>query len=471
MIGRNVLIQILSGGFGSFISFLTLSLAARLFGPSILGNLAYVISFFGLIFAFSDLGFSRAHVHFTAALKKPKQTLGTFLRLKSTLLALSAVAALIFGLTNPDTFKGLFVLILFYQLITRLAETVFITFEGLQLSLPQNMARLISKFFRLGAVLILGLVLKNNLSYGLTFIVEGLALAIIALILINRFKPLVYSKALANKYWRYSLPFFVILPLSYLQNNGVVVILKKLSATTQVGYFSASLGMAGFVKSLFGALMVFFFPQISAFFKKKDFKSIQRYADLSVKYLLLLFTPLLILLYLLRQEVVTLVLGSSFIPAVPVFSLFLLGTFILMLVAPYDQILFATQNHQPLVKISLVSLILSLSASFFLIPSLGAQGAVISLIIAWLVSGSWHLFLVKKNLKLKLLPRFFSFFIPALIILVSFEKLIVSMSPGLIIKLVLVALSLIIYLLTLAALKTYSIKDIRYFFSLLKLKK
>ena len=143
MIGKNALIQIISSSLSGLITFFTLSLSARLFGPSVLGNVAYVTGLLGLVFAFSDLGFSRAQVYFTAILKKPGKTLGTFLRLKLFLLFAAVIIALIFALFKQATFQGLFFLMLTYELTTRLAESVFITFGGLGESLSQNFARFI----------------------------------------------------------------------------------------------------------------------------------------------------------------------------------------------------------------------------------------------------------------------------------------------------------------------------------------
>jgi len=94
MIGKNVLTQIVLTLVGSVVGFISLSLSARLFGPFILGHLAYVFGITGLIFAFSDLGLSKAQIHFTAAYDSAKKTLGSFLLLKSGLLLATSVAAL-----------------------------------------------------------------------------------------------------------------------------------------------------------------------------------------------------------------------------------------------------------------------------------------------------------------------------------------------------------------------------------------
>ena len=97
MIGKNTLIHLTLTVLTGLISFLVLSFSARLFGPTILGNLAYLFSLTGLIFAFSDLGFSNAHGFYTASSKNPGQNLLTFLSIKAVLLLISSIIAFIYA--------------------------------------------------------------------------------------------------------------------------------------------------------------------------------------------------------------------------------------------------------------------------------------------------------------------------------------------------------------------------------------
>ena len=405
MIGKNALIQIISSSLSGLITFFTLSLSARLFGPSVLGNVAYVTGLLGLVFAFSDLGFSRAQVYFTAILKKPGKTLGTFLRLKLFLLFAAVIIALIFALFKQATFQGLFFLMLTYELTTRLAESVFITFEGLGESLSQNFARFIGKLLRLAAVIVFGVSLKNNFGYSLTFVAEGLGLLILAAVLARRFLPLNFSRNLVQKYFKYSLPFFAIIPLSYFHDNSLVVILRHFHPANQVGFFSASFQLVSFLKTLYGAVMIFFFPKMSALFSKKDLEGVKRYTHLAGKYLTTLFAPIFLAAWLFRHTIIKTVLGVEFLHVAPIFSLLLASTFWLMLVAPYDQLLFASKNHRPLILVNLADLAIVVLVSFWLVPQYGALGTVIAVSSSWFIGGLWHLWLVKSRLKIT--PKFF----------------------------------------------------------------
>ena len=458
MIGKNTLIQIFLTGLSGVAGFFFLSLSARLFGPDILGFIAYLFSLTAIIFAFSDLGLSRAHGFYTASSAKPGQNLGTFLSLKSFLLLLSSVAAFIyvyFFHTRSAWF--LLTLIILIQVLTRLSDSILVTFESRQQVLPQNIVRLITKLFRLLAVILIARHLKTNLGYSLVYLIDAGLIMLLSLILMMRFRPLKFSKQLVNKYLLYSLPFFAIVPLSYLQDNSLIIILKKFQTIREVGYYSASLGLTGSVKTLYAAVMLYFFPKISKLFSQKNQVQIQAYLHMASKYLLVIFTPIFMLLFLFRREVIALVLGREFLPAIPVFAWLLLGTYILMVSAPYDQVLFATKNHRPLVIVNIFGLTIAVSLSFWLAPLYGAIGTVIASLAAWTFSSLCHFFLVKKRLNFKLLPYLLPTLLPAAILLALLSQL-----QPLIIKLVLSLLAVLVYCLILIKLKIITKLDYKY---------
>jgi len=474
MMGKNVLIQMILTIFSSIVGFASLSLSARFFGPFILGHLSYVLSITGLIFAFSDLGFSKAQIYFTSRYNSASKTLATFLGLKIILLLLTSIIVLGFAWLTPNQFKGVFLIILTYELLSRFSDGILVTFEGLQQSLPQNLVRFVSKLLRLIAVIILSYQLSNVLGFSLTYLVEALGLFILSLWLIRKLFTFNYSRSLAKKYLKYSLPFFAIIPMAYLQTNSLTVLLKLFHSATEVGYYSAAFNLAGFLKILYATIMVFFFPKISSLFQKKDFVSIQGYTNLALKYLLIIFTPIFMLAFLLRAEIVPLILGPDFMAAIPVFSWLLFGMLILMLVNPYDYILYATNQHHSLVKVNLASLILTLGLSVLLISStglnLGAKGAALVSLIIWVFNGCFSLYLVKKRLKLSFYSKLPNFLIPA-IGLIIINHLIVSLfSPSLMIKLVLSFSTTLIYLIYLLIFKLIKLNDIKYFINLLKIK-
>lgn len=405
MIGKNILTQLFISGWISLLSLVILSISARTFGVEVFGQIAYYLALLGVVFAFSDLGLSRAHIHFTAYQDKPKKTLGTFLTLKSVLFFFCLITASIYGYFSQEL-SIIFWVLISSELFSRFADSILITYEGLQQSLPQNLIRFIAKVIKLIGLLIIIMITRNSLGYSLTYLIESFTTLIIAGVIIKKFSPLLFSKPLASDYIRYSLPFMVIIPLSYFQSSSIPIILRHFSNLTQVGYFAAAFSIFSFLKTLSGSLMIYFFPKISSLYKDKQFAAIQQYTDLAVKFSVIIFLPIISLLYLFRHLIIRLVLGVDFLGAVGTFSWLLIGFFILLISAPYDHVLFATRNHRIMALTTSVSLIILIGLSLILVPQYGSSGSAMALTISWLIGGWWQYLILKSKTQIRFCKDF-----------------------------------------------------------------
>ena len=399
-LGRNIITQFAANGLGGLVSFITISVSARIFGPIIFGQVAYIVGFLGVIMALSDFGLSRAHVHFTAFFNQPKQTLGTFLTLKLMILSACLLIALITGAIKGQL-SWVFIILLANEIFSRLADATLITFEGLQQAWQPNLSRFIAKIIKLLGLGIIILIYKNVFGYSLSILIESIVLFSFCLYWLWRFKPLQFSFPLAKKYFHYSLPFALIIPLSYFQDSSLPLILRHYHSVEAVGFFAGAYGLFGFIKTLSGSLMTYFFPKISSLYSLRQSAEIQRYTDLAVKFSALFFAPFLLLLFIFRYPLISLVLGDKFLPSVPVFAWLLLGQFILIIFAPYDHVLFATRNHQPIIWVSFLSLILLVGSNYLLAPHYGAVGSAISLVFSWLFGclGNFMILVRRTNMR------------------------------------------------------------------------
>lgn len=400
MMGKKVIIQFLASGFAGALAFLSLSLSARFFGPEILGRVAYLSGLLGLVFAFSDLGLSRAHVHFTAA-NQGKPAAG-FLMMKLALLGLCGLVAVLVGKINQQL-SWLFLVLLLFEVLFRLADSLLITFEGREKVWPQNFTRLAGKLIKLAAVVIFALKWRSSLGYSLTYLIEAVVVLALAIIISRSLWRLKLEPATIKSYWRYSLPFALIMPLSYLQDNGLILIIRRFWSAETLGVYAASLGLFGLLKGFSSSLMVFFFPRISSLNQSKDLAPVQKYTDTAVKFSIWLLTPVCLLLFVLATSVVTLVLGQQFLASVNTFRWLLLGIIILAVFTPYDHVLFATRNHQSIVVVNLITTTLVLLVAWWLIPILGGQGAALAAVAGWLISGLWQFLILKQKTGIKFL--------------------------------------------------------------------
>jgi len=400
MIGIKAIIQLLASFLAGGLSFLILVLSARLFGPEILGQTAYFAGVLGLMFAFTDLGLSRAHVHFTAA-RGGNPELAGFLVLKLPLLLLAILAAVIWA--GRTTAPLVFFILLANEVFFRLADSLLISFEGQERVWPQNLLKTAAKICRLIAVIWLGYQLATSLGYAFTFLIEAIWIFGGAVFLAKSWFNLSFNRQMVKRYLSYSLPLAAIIPLSYLQENSLVLMLNHWQGSAALGVYTAGFGLFGFIKSFSSSLMVYFFPRISRLNEIKDKASIQRYTDLAVKLSFWLLAPLILLLLLFSRWLVPLALGANYLAAIDIFRIYLLGVLLLAIFAPYDHVLFATNHHRGIVKINLLTTLLLLFLGWQLIPRFGGVGAAWANVIAWLVSGWCQFQLLHQKTGLKFL--------------------------------------------------------------------
>lgn len=394
MMGTKVMIQLAASGLSGALALLALSLSARFFGPVIIGQAAYLIGILGLVFAFSDLGLSRAHVHFTA-INGAKPDLITFLKLKLGLLFIAALMAI--GIYFWRNLASVFLILLAVEIFSRLADSILISFEGQERAWPQNLLKLAVKLARLAAIIIIGLSLITVFGYGLTLLIEA-GLLFLGSLFLGRswFRSAGRPQAL-KQYLIYSLPFAAVVPLSYLQENGLILMLKHWQGDAALGIYTAGFGLFGFIKTFSSSLMVYFFPRISRLNQETDRAEIQNYTDLAVKLSLWVLLPIASGLFLLSPWLVPLVLGPQFTAAIGIFQCYLIGIVILSFFTPYDHVLFATNNHHSIVKINLITTLLLLFLGWQLIPAWGGLGAAWANVSVWLIGGWWQYRLLRQK--------------------------------------------------------------------------
>lgn len=401
ILGRNVLIQLAATGGGGGLSFLILSASARIFGPGVLGEAAYLIGILGLIFAFTDLGLSRAHVHFTAS-GSGRPALATFLVLKLPLLLTACLVAA--GIYYWRSLPGVFLVFLLVEIFLRLADAILIGFEGQEKAWPQNLLRNGVKLVRLAAILILGRTMVNVTGYSFTFLTEAMLLAAGAAFLGRHWWQFKVDRRLVKTYIQYSLPFAVIIPLSYLQENSLLLLLKNLQNSEVLGVFVAAFGLFGFLKTFSSSLMTFFFPRISRLNQAGDIAKIQVYTDAAVKLSLWLMLPVILVLFWASRWLVPLVLGADYVAGIGIFRWYLAGMLVLSLFTPYDHVLFATNNQRSIIVVNLVMTVLLLLLASLLIPVWGGAGAAAAMVTSWLIGGWWQFLILRQKTGIRFLP-------------------------------------------------------------------
>jgi O-antigen/teichoic acid export membrane protein len=247
--------------------------------------------------------------------------------------------------------------------------------------------------------------------------------------------------------------FALIFIFSAVRQNIDILILTKMMGEREVGFYSAASKLVNV-----GALGISFYimavqPLIFKLFKS----SLEKFETLcleSIRYFFILILPIIAVTTILSDKFVLLIFGEKFLPSAYVLSILIW----LLILAGFNQIftnaLVASNNQKVNLFGNIISMIANVCLNLLLIPRLGFIGAGIASVASALVILIYQYNFVSKNLfKVNYLslgkkPLIGSVFMGIFLIFYKDINLFLSIFA-----------STIVYLLSLLALKTFSMRD------------
>lgn len=184
------------------------------------------------------------------------------------------------------------------------------------------------------------------------------------------------------------------------------MVMKSLDIPVLILFFNyANVGIysvADTASSVLFSMTAFSLPilsSISEAWAKQDMDLVEDYAKISVKYPLIIGTPLTVIIFALADPLVTGIYGSEFQGAIMPLQILIFGTFLLMFGYTLSSILIGIGKPKISGILMASSAIQYLVSLFILVPTLGFNGAAISLTL----TGATTLFLIpiiiRRNLK------------------------------------------------------------------------
>jgi len=201
------------------------------------------------------------------------------------------------------------------------------------------------------------------------------------------------QKQVLKKALHFSLPLLPLFVAVYFINAGDRYILGFLEGSAAVGsyaYFYSLLSLL-LILSMLPTEMLFTYSARE--FKKNKAKS-DMFFNVGAKYSLLLLIPALIGLYVLRQEIVTLITGPKYVDDLYLLIYLLVFPLFEYFVFLYRNIFLLIDRTKFLAKIYVGACLLNIVLNFMLIPYVGIVGAALSTIISYLLLS---LIMIKKG--------------------------------------------------------------------------
>ena len=248
------------------------------------------------------------------------------------------------------------------------------------------------------------------------------------------------------------------------------LILTYFRPLSEVGIYNVILPSALILLYFGRAVTSVAFPMSSELWMKKDKGRLSEGIRLIYKYSFVLIIPVIFVLFAFSRSFISLFFGSEYQSGAVAFQILLIGMMLFIVAMISNNIISAIGHPKTVAKITIISALVNVILNIILIPLFGINGAAISTTI------SYTLVLILSTLKIKyyvgVSPPVISWVkqtIAAMIfVLVVFSaKSFFNISPWW--ELIIVAIvSCFVYLITIYILKIVDIKEIKYYWNLLR---
>ncbi len=407
----------------SLLGFASTFIVARLMGPEVLGAVGYLLGLVGLVALFSDLGFSLTHVKRASEEDDLAENIGAFFILKGGLttivmivLYLAPVVAGRMGyrpLSAAEHYLAYYLLASIY-LFRGLGSLFKATFRARQETAKTSTALIVSSFATAVAKIAVAVAGLGLVALSGAYLLEEVVLFGVAVILFRNYSIKRPRMAHLRRYITFALPVMLTTVLSNVISNADRVMLGEFWDAAEVGYYLGVAGILRVTEQVSAAGMTLFLPQSSrdAYRGRHDIVAERLFA--AEKYLLLIMTPIVALLIFFREPIVRLVLGTQFLPSIPVLAVLAVDALWKTYRHPYGNLAYALNKPHYQVCTTVVNLATLLVADLILIPNaifgmpmlgLGSLGAALGWLIKSLVGGSVLIILLNRRARVPLYLR------------------------------------------------------------------
>jgi O-antigen/teichoic acid export membrane protein len=366
----------------AFFGFVFTVLVARALTPEDFGIFSVLASFLLIILSFCDLGFSSAAMRFLPKIENEEKKFQFIKIVLSTVLVsnLIIVAALIFFSNHFSLF--IFKSPSYQKLFLFLSPGILgLCFWGTISSMLYAQGKILKAIIAdisavvFKVILVAFLFLNQSLTLTTSILALSLTpfLSVILSVFFISFKFIFSS--FDKKFFKEisSFAFFIFLSNIVIALLGQIdyLFLARLSGALETGIYSAANRLTFIFPAIVKGYTVILVPKFAGFAKKEEAKKFLK----KVNFTFLISVLSIIVLFFLAQILVSLIYGSSYLAATPVFQYLLIrSAFFLLAIGPLTTLVYFFGESRLFTLISLTQLLILVFFDFLFIPRFGAAG-------------------------------------------------------------------------------------------------
>ena len=356
---------------------------ARYLGPERYGTISFAIAFIGLFGILTDIGIQQLALREIA---RDKSLVGKYLgniavlKVFLSIITFGLIALTINLLKYPDlTVKVVYIIALSIVLATfsSMLSSIFQAFEKMEYS---SLGSILGSVSMLAGGLFAIYCGYSIMGFALIYVFSNALVLIYNIIIAQRFgiiPRLELDYGFIKSLVRRALPFGIggLFLVYYIWIDRVM--LSVMMNNEAVGYYSAAYNLMGSLNFVPSAFVVALFPLMSIFFKGSD-KSLDKIFRMGLKYLYMLALPMAVGVTLLGKEIITLIYGPKFLPAVIALDILIWAEFFVFIDVLLGNMLLSINKENITMINAGVGAALNIGLNLILIPRLGIEGSALA---------------------------------------------------------------------------------------------
>lgn len=181
--------------------------------------------------------------------------------------------------------------------------------------------------------------------------------------------------------------------------NSDITMIGLFGTDKDVALYTVAVKIYTVIKAIFSAILLVEIPRLTSLYYNNDLLSFQRLALDTLKYLLVLIIPVIVLSYLLSQDLILFISTGEYLDANLTFQVLCIAIAASLFATFLTNVLILPQGLEiGSLYATIISAVLNVILNLFFIPSLGILGAAYTTVIAEaLVCFILYFFIYKKN--------------------------------------------------------------------------
>jgi len=393
-----------------FVQIVASIVVARIAGPTVLGTVAFGLAFVSTFEFIADLGIGPAHVKLVSEGRDLGSCISTFAVLKTVntafflivVVGILLVQKYVLNITFESTAHE-YVIILFLIAIT---INQLLLIPGTTFAARTEQAKqTISEFIRtcVYQVIRVTIVLLGYRAVALALgnLIATVVVIPVILYLFRGYPRAKFEKGLALDYLRISVPVLFIGMATKVMHNIDKVMLQHFTNSEQLGYYSASYRIGSIVFMMATSVGMLFLPLFSKATADGNLEYIKTTIGKFERFSFIFVMPVVIFLSLYADVIVKLILGSQYLPSIPLMAIINLAMFLMVLNIPYGNVITGMGFFRLFAVLSMMHLAVFV-ALICVLPNpelfnLGITGGALTLLISSIFAGVLYRVYAKRK--------------------------------------------------------------------------